>query len=135
MSDIAKSIMVEVDERVQNALKLTAEALVGEIVEADVIPRMTGRMEDHTALADVSEAKYGKVSITSPGPYGARLYQHPEYNFHRSPWEREVHHRDGSVEIIKGDGNPNAQAEWFEPWLTGDKKNRIPELLAHYMGE
>ena len=86
------------------ALEKTAEALHTEVVQAQVMPRDTGRLQDDSTFVDHSQAKSGTVSLVSQTPYARRLYFHPEYNFR-------------TVE------NPNAQGKWLEPWITGTEKD------------
>lgn len=84
------------------ALEQTAEALHTEVVQAQVMPRDTGTLQDESTFIDTSGRNNGKVSIVSSTPYARRLYFHPEYNFNK-------------------DENPNAGGEWFKDWLPGGK--------------
>ena len=86
------------------ALEQTAEALHTEVVQAQVMPRDTGRLQDESTFVDRSQSKKGTVSLVSQTPYARRLYFHPEYNFR-------------TVE------NPNAQGKWLEPWIDGKEKD------------
>ena len=63
------------------ALEETAEALHTEVVQAEVMPRDTGNLQNESTFVDTSESSHGKVSIISSTPYARRLYFHPEYNF------------------------------------------------------
>ena len=121
-----KQTMQVLDKACKEALRRTAIKLADDINEADVIPRKRGILEDTTATPDVSDVDTkGVAHIISNTPYARRLYFHPEYNFHRTPWE--IHHRDGTVERF--DGNPNARGEWFEPWETGERKHVAQEIF------
>lgn len=86
------------------ALEQTAEALHAEVLQAQVMPYDSGHMQDDATAVDYSQAKNGTVSLVTQTPYARRMYYHPEYNFRK-------------------DKNPNAQGKWFEPWITGDKKD------------
>ena len=86
------------------ALEKTAEALHSEIVQAQVMPRDTGHLQNDSTFVDYSQSKSGTVSIISQTPYARRLYFHPEYNFRK-------------VE------NSNAQGKWLEPWISGPKRD------------
>ena len=86
------------------ALEMTAEALHTEVVQAQVMPRDTGHLQNDSTFVDYSQSKSGTVSLVSQTPYARRLYFHPEYNFR-------------TVE------NPNAQGKWLEPWISGAKKD------------
>ena len=86
-----------------SALEQTAEALHTEVVQAQVIPRDTGNLQNESTFVDHSESKSGKLTIVSSTPYARRLYFHPEYHFDKSE-------------------NPNARGEWYEDWLPGGRK-------------
>ena len=84
------------------ALEKTAEAVHTEIVQAQVMPRDTGALQNESTFVDYSNSSQGSCSIVSDTPYARRLYFHPEYHF-------------------KKDENPNARGEWYEDWLPGGK--------------
>lgn len=79
------------------ALEQTAEALHTEVVQAQVMPRDTGAMQNENTFVDTSKSSSGKASIVTSTPYARRLYFHPEYHF-------------------KKDENPNAKGKWLEDW-------------------
>ncbi len=82
------------------ALEQTAEALHTEVVQAQVVPRDTGNLQNESMFVDYSESNHGKVSIVHSTPYARRLYYHPEYHYSR-------------------DENPDAKGHWFEDWEEG----------------
>lgn len=82
------------------ALEQTAEALHTEVIQAEIMPRDTGNLQNESTFVDYSHAKRGKVSIVSSTPYARRLYFHPEYNFQ-------------TLE------NAFASGKWYEPWIDG----------------
>ncbi len=86
------------------ALEQTAESLHTEVVQAQVMPRDTGHLQDDSTFVDYSRSKSGTVSLVSQTPYARRLYFHPEYNFQTKE-------------------NPNARGEWYEPWISGNEKD------------
>ena len=88
------------------ALELTAEALHTEVVQAQVMPRDTGNLQNESTFVDYSQSARGKASLVSSTPYARRLYYHPEYNF-------------------QTDENPSAQGEWYKDWLPGGKKENF----------
>ena len=96
---INQTAIIAITAKAQAALEQTAEALHTEVVQAQVIPRDTGALQNESTFVDTSKSNQGKVSIVSSTPYARRLYYHPEYNF-------------------KKDENPNAKAHWF----SGNKK-------------
>lgn len=86
------------------ALEQTAEALHTEVVQAQVIPRDTGNLQNENTFVDFSESSRGRATLVSSTPYARRMYYHPEYNF-------QTHE------------NPNAKGKWYDDWIDGDKKN------------
>lgn len=82
------------------ALEQTAEALHTEVIQAEIMPRDTGDLQNESTFVDYSHAKRGKVSIVSSTPYARRLYFHPEYNFQTFE-------------------NAFASGKWYEPWIDG----------------
>lgn len=86
------------------ALEQTAETLHTEVVQAQVIPRDTGVLQNESTFVDCSDSHRGKVSIVSSTPYARRLYFHPEYHFQ------------------KGE-NPKAKGKWYEDWQPGGSQS------------
>ena len=82
------------------ALEQTAEALHTEVVQAEIMPRDTGAMQNESTFVDCSRSSDGRVPIATSTPYARRLYFHPEYNF--QTYE-----------------NAFAQGKWYEPWIDG----------------
>ena len=112
------------------ALSLTAEALHTEVVQAQVVPRKDGALQGEKMFVDQSKISSGKVSLVHEGPYARRLYYHPEYNFHKGPWEEEWVDKEGKKHHVKHDGNPNAKGHWFEDWEEGGSKaDFVPEAF------
>ena len=93
------------------ALEQTAGALHTEVVQAQVMPRDSGHLQNDSTFVDFSKSKSGKVSLISQTPYARRLYFHPEYNFRTSE-------------------NPNAQGKWLEPWITGEEKDFCQDTFS-----
>lgn len=118
------SSRVEIDRAVLNrlnqagikALELTGEWLHTEVVQATVIPRMDGVLQGEGTFVDYSQSGSGKVRLASSTPYARRLYFHPEYHFHKEPWEETITHKDGTVSHLTHEGNPNAKGKWFDDW-------------------
>ena len=92
-------------EEATRALELTAEHLHTEIVQAQVVPRDTGNLQNESFFVDDSQSKSGKVSLVHSTPYARRLYFHPEYKFSK-------------------DENPHAKGKWFEDWMEGGKREK-----------
>lgn len=105
------------------ALEQTAEKLHTEVVQAQVVPRMDGTLQEDSFFVDRSKSAEGRVSLVHAEPYARRLYYHPEYDFQTGPWEETIHHKDGSVSHLTHEGNPNAKGKWFEDWESGGKES------------
>ena len=88
------------------ALEQTAEAVHTEVVQAQVVPRDTGTLQNEKMFVDTSDSKSGTVRIVHEGPYARRLYYHPEYHFQKME-------------------NPNAKGKWFKDWLPGGSKDEF----------
>ena len=65
------------------ALKQTAEQMLEDVRDEQVIPRDSSHLQGDGTVVDESQAKSGTVSIVSQTPYARRLYYHPEYNFRK----------------------------------------------------
>lgn len=104
------------------ALELTGEALHTEVVQAQVIPHMDGALQGENFFVDYSDCRNGRVTFVHATPYARRLYYHPEYDFHKGPWEETIQHKDGTISHLTHDGNPNAKGKWFEDWEAGGSK-------------
>lgn len=95
------------------ALEMTAEALHTDVVQAQVMPRDTGHLQNDSTFVDYSQSKSGTVTLVSQTPYARRLYFHPEYNF-------------------RTDKNPNARGKWLEDWISGSKKDFCKNAFAEF---
>lgn len=112
------------------ALEMTAEALHTEEVQSQVVPRQEGTLQGEAFFIDKSESASGRVSLVNDTPYARRLYYHPEYQFHKEPWEETTYRRDGTQRVVKGEGNPNAKGKWHEDWLPGgSREDFVPDTF------
>ena len=97
----------------KESLVETADALKEDVQRSHTLPFRSGNLQNRSTVND-SKKKSGKVSVVSDTPYARRLYFHPEYKFRK-------------------DKNANAGAEWFEPYLTGNKKTICKKrICSHY---
>ena len=87
----------------KQALEMTAEAIKTDVMTNAVTPKKSGVLE-RSANVDISKLNEGKAKLTYDTSYAARVYFHPELNF-------------------RTDLNANAQGEWLERWITGDKRD------------
>ena len=95
------------------ACKKTAMKMLAEKIDAQEIPMNEGTLQNVLTDVDDSAAKKGLVQIVSEGPYAARLYYNPQYNFNH-------------------EFNTNAKGEWWEDFLTGKNKARPAKLYEYF---
>ena len=81
------------------SLAQTADALITDIRDEQLMPFDTGNLQNDSTFVDTS--KSGTVSIVTTAPQARRLYFHPEYNYKRN-------------------NNANAGGKWFESFLNDD---------------
>lgn len=104
----------QLNEAAIKSLEQTVEALHTEVVQAQVVPRDTGALQNEKMFVDYSKSQQGRVSIVHEGPYARRLYYHPEYNFNKEE-------------------NPNAKGRWFEDWEQGGSKSEfVPKAFKEF---
>ena len=100
-------------DAVMIAARSTANKMLAEKIGQQMIPLAEGTLQNIKTDVDDRAAKHGKISIVTQGPYAARLYWHPEYDFNH-------------------EFNPNAQGEWWEDYLTGDKAEKPAKLFKYF---
>lgn len=86
------------------SLAQTADALLTDLRDEQMMPFNTGNLQNDSTFIDDSQKMQGRVSIVSTTPYARRLYFHPEYNFSRT-------------------NNARAGGKWFEPYISGSKSD------------
>ena len=101
----------------QVSLAQTAEAIHTDVVQRQVMPRDTGTLQNESTFIYTQDIANGKVELISSTPYARRLYYHPEYNFHQSPWTDESGKRH--------EANANAKGRWLDDYLKGGKKQNF----------
>lgn len=101
----------QVEQAVAMALEQTAQAVITDVVDEQVMPMDTGTLQNSSTFVETSESSTEVVGIISDTPYARRLYYHPEYNFRTSE-------------------NKNAGGKWFQPWIDGDKKEFAADAFA-----
>ena len=99
---------------IRKALLKTADAVKTDIQQSQTMPFDSGQLQNRSTFVDDSEVDSGKVFVVSDTPYARRLYFHPEYKFST---------RD----------NPNAGGAWFEPYISGAKKDYAKKVFARFM--
>ncbi|MBP3328728.1 MAG: hypothetical protein J6L91_07460 [Clostridia bacterium] len=103
-----------VEQYLSKALIETGDAVKTDLMQSQTMPFDTGALQNRSTFVDSSQAKRGKVYVVSDEPYARRLYFHPEYNFQTT-------------------NNPNAGAEWFEPYISGAKKDYAQKVFTAFM--
>lgn len=102
-------------EAQKQALEMTVQAILTDIITSAVVPKQTGELE-RSGFVDTSQLEKLVVSIVFDTPYARRLYFHPEYNF-------------------RTDKNMNAQGLWMQSYIDGDKKDFIKETYTKFLKE
>lgn len=97
----------------ETALKMTADALLTEIVAMAVVPKDKGILE-RSGFVDESQLNGLVASIVFDTPYARRLYWNPQFNFRK-------------------DKNANAQGKWMEMFVTGERKDFVKETYAKFL--
>ena len=93
------------------ALKQAATATHTDITTAGVIPFDVGTMQNEGTFVDNTDVMNGHAQIVTAAPQAARLYYHPEYDFQTV-------------------NNENARGGWFDPWISGSKKDFAKNAFA-----
>lgn len=108
---INKSKLEKLTKAQAVSLAQTADALLTDLRDEQLMPFNTGNLQNDSTSVDDSQKEKGRVSIVSTTPYARRLYFHPEYDFRRN-------------------NNSKAGGKWFEPYITGSKKNFARDAFA-----
>lgn len=103
-----------IEKAISRNLVKTADALKTDLQQAETMPFKTGQLQNRSTFIDDKESATGKVYIVSDTPYARRLYFHPEYNFNRAE-------------------NKAAGGAWFEPYISGQKKDYAKRVFAKFM--
>ena len=96
------------------SLAQTADAVITDIRDEQLMPFDTGNLQNDSTFLDDSQKERGKVSIVSSTPYARRLYFHPEYNFRTT-------------------NNRNAGGKWLDPYVSGHKLDFIKNTFARLL--
>lgn len=103
-----------IEELITKGLIETAETILEDVKDSQTIPFDSGVLQNDSTYVDFSKAQQGEVRIVSDTPYARRLYFHPEYKFNQ-------------------EHNPNAGGGWFEPYISGGKKDMAQERFESYI--
>ncbi len=99
---------------IRKVLIKTADAVKTDLQQSQTMPFDSGQLQNRSTFVDDSEVDSGKVFVVSDTPYARRLYFHPEYHF-------------------STEENPNAGGAWFEPYISGAKKDYAKKVFARFM--
>ena len=99
-----------------HAIRETAAKMLAEKIDDQQIPMGEGTLQNVLTFVNDAAAHLGRVNIVSEGPYAARLYFNPQYNFNK-------------------ESNTNARGEWWEDWISGEKKDRPDKLFTYFYKE
>lgn len=103
-----------IEELITKGLIESAETILEDVKDSQTIPFDSGVLQNDSTYVDFSKAQQGEVRIVSDTPYARRLYFHPEYKFNQ-------------------EHNPNAGGGWFEPYISGGKKDMAQERFESYI--
>lgn len=97
----------------RQALEMTGQQVLNDLRDSYTMPFDTGNLQNESTYMDDSNSAKGNVGIVSDTPYARRLYFHPEFNFQQGK-------------------NANAGAEWFEPYISGEKARKVKEWFKQF---
>lgn len=127
---INQSVIDDLKKAAIIALEKTGDYVLGEVVEAQVIPFDTGFLQSESTYVDKKNSASGNVKIVSSTPYARRLYFHPEYDFNQNGWDEIVYGKRGRFakngreykgKKVHHPGNANAKGLWLEDWTEDGK--------------
>ena len=124
-STINNKVLQRLNVDMCEVLVETADTLESDVQDSQTMPYDTGELQNRSFFKDESDLPKGRIVIGNDKPYARRLYFHPEYKFHKEPWIDSKGRQHG--------GNPNAGGLWFEPYISGNKKNFASKVFARLL--
>lgn len=103
-----------IEHQIQQALRMTADAVKTDVQQSQTMPFDTGALQNRSTFVDDSRISEYETAVVSDTPYARRLYFHPEYNYQL-------------------DKNPKAGGAWFEPYISGEKKDYAQKVFTRFM--
>jgi len=103
----------KVNKNVQMALIETAEAVLTDMVQSQVIPFREGNLQK-SHFVDDKRAIKGVVKLVADTPYSRKVFFDPEITIHT-------------------DKNPNARQRWVEAYTSGNKKDLPIKYFAKFL--
>ena len=110
-STINNKVLQRLNVDMCEVLVETADTLESDVQDSQTMPYDTGELQNRSFFKDESDLPKGRIVIGNDKPYARRLYFHPEYKF-------------------RTDKNPKAGGLWFEPYITGRKKEFVSKTFA-----
>lgn len=123
----------------QDAALETIGALRTEVVRAQVVPMNNGKLQEGMSVSQIVDGDEVITSLNTDGPY-ARFIYHGKLMVaeNGSSWAKKDEKKsvtEKSLNFQTGN-NPNAQAEWLQPWLPGgDLEGFVPETYEERLKE
>lgn len=111
--EINESGIDDVFNKLTTAIEKTAEQTVTDLKNSATIPFDVGTLQLNT-FWERNAAQNNTVLLVSNTPYARRLYFNPEYNFRKT-------------------NNAHAGAGWFDPYISGNKKDFIQDTFVEFM--
>lgn len=107
--------MAKLNQAIITSLEQTGDYVLGEVVEAEVMPFDKGILQNESTYVNKENSKSGIVSIVSSTPYARRMYFHPEYNFQTK-------------------NNKNVKGRWLEDWTNkGKYADDVRRAYAYFL--
>lgn len=103
-----------IDKKAITSLIQTADALKSDVQQSQTMPFDTGEMQNRNTFVDSTKKNQGQARVVTATPYARKMYYHPEYKFQKGK-------------------NPYAGALWFDPYVSGNKKDFVPKTFAKFM--
>lgn len=103
-----------IEKQIQRSIVKTADQIKTDVQQSETMPMETGQLQNRSTFVDKSEIADYTAYVVSDTPYARRLYFHPEYDF-------------------STEKNANAGGEWFEPYISGIKKDYAQKVFTKFM--
>ena len=104
----------DIEKKIQRSVAKTADQIKKDVQQSETMPFKSGQLQNRSTFVDTTELADYTAYVVSDTPYARRLYFHPEYNF-------------------STEENKNAGGQWFEPYISGEKKNYAQKVFTQFM--
>ena len=137
---INSDVLQELSDIGKQALVKTADALLTQVKNTQVMPFDTGTLQNDSTFVDTSDVENGNVRIVSSTPYARRWYFNPESVYIRAHKVREYTIKNGKragtvvrAHDVRGHTadkayfntqfNGFANDHWFRFWQSGGSRS------------